>query len=467
VAVAAAIALWPRANPIDPILDRLASVNINNRRSHPDIVRLRAFGAKAVPDLRRTFTEIESRRTRVLLWLKAKWPDAPKYIPSFPDPKKLIERRTTACQVLQALGPAGKAARPELIKMFTNLDGSVVNMAAMALQDVGIDGDVCEQLAALVEKGITDSAQAEAVSIFGEVKPPSPRVVKTITDSLNHSSWRVQRAAADTIDRLGLSSPEILIGLRKLQTSSRDSEISLKSSLALWTLETNKNEVLPPVFRLLENELKHYEAETGPDTGPWAGVIYKRERPFVTAAELFGRMPLSVEERQKALNLLEESCEKSGRLSVQLRLLRGMLRLGYSPRKGIEVCRAGIKSNEKYYRFRAMLILGEIAEQYPEEQIDFNELMNDPYVGVRVYAAKAEWLKKGKAGEVVPVLVDALDRGKYEENNYQDIQTIALEVLGMIGPEAKSALNAVETLRGDPDPNVAKLASETAKRIQS
>ncbi len=448
-------------NPISPALDRLAAIDFNERWSQPEMVTIRALGAKGVADLRRTFTDIESRRTRALLWLKTKWPGAPKYIPNYPDPRKLVERRLTACQVLSILGPAGKAAAPELIKMFKN-DGSSVFAAAMALQEVGIDAGICERLAELVEEGISPFGQEEAIYMFLHPKSPSPKVVKVLASSLTHSSAGVQGAAAYTIGYLKVSSPEILSHLRTLQTSD-EKKCAIEASSALWNLETNKDKILLPLFKLLNDELLNYRH---PKPGSPASGLGPSESLFVAADDLFTKMPLSAEERIQALHLLESCCEKSGRIYLRLSLLRSMLQLGFPAEKGIEICRAGLKSNENFHRLIAAQSLAEIAEKYPGEDVDFEELLHDSYVGVRVNAAKGVWLKTRNATELAPVLVDALDRAKYQEQSYPDIQSTALEVLALIGPEAKSAAKAVESLRNDPDPKVANLACETLKQLK-
>src|SRR5262249_22043517 len=147
-------------------------------------------------------------------------------------------------------------------------------------------------------------------------------------------------------------------------------------------------------------------------------------------------------------------------------LLGTMLQLGFPVQKAVQLCRAGIESSERFHRLQAVDILCELAEKYSVEGIDFGELLKNDYVLVRVYAAKELWLKKRNATELVPVLVDALDRSKYQEYHYSDIQSTALEVLGMIGPQATGAAKTLELLKTDPDPVVAKAATETLRRIQ-
>jgi hypothetical protein len=66
---------------------------------------------------------------------------------------------------------------------------------------------------------------------------------------------------------------------------------------------------------------------------------------------------------------------------------------------------------------------------------------------------------------VVPVLVDALDRKKHQSYYYPQILNAALSELGEIGSEARAARSNVATLTNDPNPQVAKLASDTLNKL--
>src|SRR5881396_3367218 len=88
-------------NSIHPALDQLSAVGISERWSHPEMLRIRELGVKAIPSLRRVLREKSNPTTRFLLWVKMKWPRATKYYSHFPDSNKLVERRWVACQALQ------------------------------------------------------------------------------------------------------------------------------------------------------------------------------------------------------------------------------------------------------------------------------------------------------------------------------------------------------------------------------
>jgi hypothetical protein len=99
-------------------------------------------------------------------------------------------------------------------------------------------------------------------------------------------------------------------------------------------------------------------------------------------------------------------------------------------------------------------------------EIDLEALIHDKEVGVRVYAAKIHWRKKRQAEADVPVLVEALDRSKHQSYYYMEILPAALNALGEIGKDARAAEGDVLALTKDPNPAIAKLASETLVKIR-
>src|SRR5438270_7872768 len=72
-----------------PALDALASIQLGDRWSHPEMLKIRALGPKAISPLRSVLRERERPSTRFLLWLKGKWPGVTKYYSHFPDLNKM------------------------------------------------------------------------------------------------------------------------------------------------------------------------------------------------------------------------------------------------------------------------------------------------------------------------------------------------------------------------------------------
>src|ERR1041384_462687 len=171
-------------NEIHPILDKLSTVSFGERWSRPEMIKIRQFGGKAIPLLQRVLREKDQPRIHFLLWVKGKWPGVVRYYPYIPDVNKLSERRATACQVLQMLGPAGKSAAPELVRVMASKDARDVNAASMALWAVGIDADNCDRLGEVLEQGTAGFGRSQIIMALASVKPPSARTLSALTKSL-------------------------------------------------------------------------------------------------------------------------------------------------------------------------------------------------------------------------------------------------------------------------------------------
>ena len=125
----------------------------------------------------------------------------------------------------------------------------------------------------------------------------------------------------------------------------------------------------------------------------------------------------------------------------------------------------GLRQEENYYRLQAAQLLVQVAEKFPENAINVAELLGDKDLGVRVYAAKIQWRNNKQPEAVLPILVDALDRKKYQSYYYEQILSAALGELGDLGSEARPARSSVATLTQDPNPKIAKLAAETLSKL--
>jgi len=452
-------------NVMHPSLDKLAAVSLEQRWSHPEMLKIRELGDKAVPPLRRVLREKDSPTTHFLLWVKSKWPGVTKYCPFIiPDANKLTERRWTACQVLQTLGPAGRSAVPELIQVMASKDGFDVNGGSMALWAVGVDAEVCDQLDEVLEKGTSSFGRSQIVMALGNVKPPSARTLRALTRALTDPYPGVPKYAAETLGRLGVASPAVISGLTNLLSSSTDDLTVITASVALWELEKDSRSVTSRVFEVLEKQLL---LPRPPPVGGGTGGqgVDATEQIFLAAAGLFAEAKLGAAEKAKALTLLESFCEKSGRIFVRMLLLPPMIELGLSREKCIDVCSTGLRQEEAYYRIQAAQLLTAVGDKFSLDGIDLDTLVHDKEVGVRVSGALLHWRKNKQATAVVPVLIDALDRKKHQSYYYAEILPTALKALGEIGPPAHDAADSLTAVTRDPNPTVAKLAAEALAKV--
>jgi HEAT repeat protein len=450
-------------NEMYPALDKLASVSLSERWSHPEMVKIRELGAKAIPPLRAVLREKDKPTTRFLLWLRKKWPGVTRYYHHFPDPMKMTERRWTACQVIQTLGPAAKAALPEVIEVIESKDPGDVNGGAMALWAIGVDADACELLDESLEKGKAGFGRVHIVYGLQLVKPPSTRTLSALTKALTDSSPYTQRQAAETLGRLGVGTPSVVAGLKMLEAASSDNLTIITCSEALWELEKDRR-LADGVFHVLEDQLR---APLPPPIGGGNGGqgVGAEEQVFMKGADLMAKMGLGETEKARALAILESFCGKSGRIFVRMLLLPAMMELGLAREKCLDVCETGLRQQEDYYRLQAAQLLVSVAGKFPESSINVDEWLRDKDIGVRVYAAIIDWRNNKRPNVVVPVLVDALDRKKHQSYYYEQIIRVALGALGDIGSEARAARSDVARLTNDPNPQIAKLAADTLSKL--
>lgn len=452
-------------NEMYPALDKLASIPLSERWSHPEMLKIRQLGPAVIPPLRRVLREKDQPTTRLLLWVKGKWPSVTRYYPNLPDVRKLTERRWTACQVMQTLGPAAKAAVPELIHVLESKDPADVNGGAMALWAVGIDPAACELLDESLETGKAGFGRTQIVQALGNVRPPSPRTLNALTKALADSSPYVQQNAAETLGRLGVAAPAVITGLKNLQSSSTNDLISVNCSVALWQLQKDAHAaasgILPILERLLQNPIPPPIGGGGGGQG-----VNATEQVFLKGAELFPQMGLVGADKARALGILDSFCQKSGRIFMRMLLLPAMMDLGLDREQCIEVCRTGLGQEQDYYRLQAARLLVGVAERFPATDIPVDDLIADKDVGVRVYAAAIHWRNHRNAKAVVSVLAEALDRKKHQSYYYPQILSAALTQLGELGSEARAVRSDIETLTNDPNPQVSKLASDTLNKLE-
>jgi HEAT repeat protein len=466
LAIGAAVFLHQdQANLMHPALDKLASVSLEERWSHPEMLKIRAMGANAIPPLRRVLREKDKPSTQFLLRLKAKWPGVAKLYPYLPDPNKLTQRRWTACQVLQTLGPIGKPAVPELIQVIASKDPGDPNGGSMALWSVGIDAEACALLDEVLEKGTAGFGRVQIIMALGTVKPPTARTLRALTNALTDTSPLVPNYAADTLGHLGVATPEVVAGLKNLISTSTDDLTTITASTALWELNKDSQSTTGRVFQILEKQLL---LPLAPPIGGGSGGqgIDGTEQIFMKGADLFSRVGLAEPEKAKALALLDAFCQKSGRIFIRMNLLSPMLELGFPRDKCIEVCKTGLSQEEVYYRIQAAQLLMAVGIKYPLDAIDLDALLHDQELGVRVYAARAHWHQKKQAKPIVPVLIEALDRNKHQSYYFAEILPIALKTLREIGPEAHDAVEALNSVATDPNPTIANLATEALAKIR-
>ncbi len=357
-------------NEMYPALDKLASMPLANRWSSPEMMKIRQLGTRrrASPPLRRVLREKDTRTTHFLFWVKTNWPSITRYYSRLPDPDKLTERRWTACQVLQTLGPAARPAVPEFIEVMESKDPGDVNAGAMALWAAGIDADACEHLDESLEQGRADFGRASIINALGSVKPPSARTLNALTKELADSSPYIPEYAAEALGQLGVPDPAVIDGLKNLERASTNDLTTITCCVALWQLQKDSATASSEVFNVLERLSQN---PITPPIGAGSGGqgVGATEEAFMKGAGLFQQLSLTETEKARALGIMESFCDKSGRIFIRMLLLPAMMDLGMTRDKCLDVCMTGLHQNEDYYRFQAAQLLVAVAESFQQTML--------------------------------------------------------------------------------------------------
>lgn len=466
VTVVAAILVTSRpTTDLDPAINTLAKLKIEERWAHPEMLKIRAMGAKALPDLRVILRERNHPAIKLRREAQKRWPKAAAKFGTVDD-AHLRERLWVACQAIQTLGAAARPLAPDLIENLKTGDNVELNPTSMALSAIGYDSDIRDRLVTLLEERSLGEWQTDfAIGAIGRIGSPSPRAVAVVARGLTNSSFYVQQTSAEAAGNMGVSNSVMIAGLKSLQTNSANDVGAIKASVALWKLTKDRESSLRPVLTVLEQFVTQ-PISLNPKPGTSGQGISQGDQLFLFAGEMIRAMKLEDPDRARALMLFEKWGQKAGRIFVEMLLLPTMFELGMSEEKCFRICNEGLAREEDYYRIQAAELLGQISTRFTVDEALLNRLLPDRDVNVRIHAAKIHWAKHHDASVVTPVLADALDRERHQSYWYERHVPVALETLRDIGPAARQAIPALEKASNDPNPKIVTLAQAALVRIR-
>ncbi len=453
-------------------VDTLARLPVSepfNPWVNPEVAQVRWLGPKAIPALRAILREKSSDSTRFLLWVHAKWPRAGNYYSHFPDPILLSRRRSIALAILETMGSDALPAVPELIHIIKSSDVADIPDIADASGPLNMlqqYANLSDPLDSVLESKTTQSmACGMVLQSLSMIHSPTPRTVRDLTLELSNPDPLIQQMAAYAFSRVNLHDPKVSLALKRLQSSSRDPGVIIRSSDALWSMEKDNAAVLPVVFKTLEDELTN-SLPASPGLAVMS--LSRNEESFLYAAWLFQKMTLNASEKSRALADLQSCARNSPKFFLREQLLPAMLQLGLPGEQALQVCRDGLAQDRDDFRQQAAALLPQIAAKYPIDQLTLDPLLQDHQVEVRVQAAKADWLSHSNASRVLPILIAALKPPSLDNIYYYDPATPAwaLSILSDIGPQAKDAIPMVSELVNSPNRWTASAASNALRQIR-
>lgn len=450
-------------NVMHPALDTLASLPIGDRWSHPEFSRIRALGEDAVPPLRRVLREKDSVTTKILLWLRVKWPGVEVHLSSYPDPLTIEERRDTACQVLHHLGVVGRSAAPELISILRNEDMRHINFAIMALWQVGVEKDALASVERVYRTANSDTVRNYAVSVLGRFGHESPEVAETLDSALSDSSVSVRNTAAHSLGLLGRKHPTVVTGLINMRDTATNNLSVVISIESLRKLDAWNESMKPMLLDTLNRQLNVPRPVSPGGQGSFDG-----DNVFSKAGEILRELELTGLEQSQALDLFARWIKGADNIWNEIVLIPTLIDLGYSESECVSLIERGLARNEQFYnRIYAARALPNLVEKFGPESISLAELMNDGELGVRVFAAQAHWGAYRNVSVILPILIDALDVNQHQSYYYDAlVQPSVISFLGEMGADAEDAASSLESLTQDPNSRIAELAATALKEIR-
>ena len=246
----------------------------------------------------------------------------------------------------------------------------------MALNAIGVDTEMVELLLPVLERGAGESPRMQMIWMLARVKPATERTAKFLTGALKDKSPHVQQAAVSAISKLEVSSPGVLAELNRLQNEGALDGLRVEASSALWKLTKNRSKVLGATFALTEGALRSYKGDSWHGSGGQGldGV----EQPILQTGDLWARMKLEGADRERALDLLKNFCEKSGRSFIKMILLPSMMELGLGMDEGQTICREGMSAPEDYYQIQGARLMAQLSERGPVDEKTVDQMLEKP-----------------------------------------------------------------------------------------
>lgn len=393
--------------------------------------------------------------------------DVPPLLDALKQPPPRVRR-----EAAEDLGRIGGAARPALPALEHELkDPSPEVRVAAAAAIAAIDPtkvDSAVQVATEILKETSDSARRAAAGVLGDLGRKSAAAAPSLAAMLGDPDPELRWAAANALGEIGPEAAAAIPGLLGLLgdkdanlrasaadalgamgTAARgpseaallralnDAEPGARQSAARALLELGTQN--PEAVRLLaEGKSNYWEyANTlaflvrtgGPAAGPCVaeGVRHPNHEVRMAASNLLLQIP--AEQYRPALGVLIEGL-KDGHYFVRARCARAILSLGPDTRAAGPGLLQVIRDN-----------------------------LHDDWEA-RAYSAAA----LGGMGVREKLMISALREG-LEQKPYKELRLHSARILGEFGDEAKEAAPALVAAAKEPDPELARVAAESLKKV--
>jgi HEAT repeat protein len=346
-----------------------------------------------------------------------------------------------AAMTLASIGDESAPAIPKLTEMVNDKELGVRVAAVYAL---GTLGPKAKSAVAALEPGL------KSKDVF----------LATFT------TWALARIEAGNKEYLTKLKQEMLPSLFEA-VKDKNRKVRIAAVRAIHELKPGSEVTIPAFTRIVQNadpktikDVMEAIATLGDKAVPGLinGLKVKAVRGH--AAETLGRIGQAA---APAVPALIEAMEDE-RPDVRREILFALGNIGPEAKAAVGVARKSLADEDQTVKYSAVWMLGRVgpaaAEALPELEKDVCNT-DDPYFGnvcawamIRIDAKNEKRIK-----EAMPVLLKGL------ENENAFVRSEAASTLGMIGPPAKEALEALKKAALDKDEHVAKSAADAIAKI--
>lgn len=323
--------------------------------------------------------------------------------------KSTDERKPVlAAEALGKLGAEAKGAVPDLKTAMDAKNPLLKVAAAQAILRIDAEDDATSRAAvdaiASVLHSEDDSAQLEAARALGNLGPRAEPVIDELCEALKDDQAHVSMHAAEALARIGKGSAG---GLAKMLPDAKCRHFAL---MVLSEIGPDGSDAAPAVAELLVSD----------------DPLTRREATLVLAE------------------------------------------YGPGAASHVEAIAKGLEDSDSTVKASSAYALGRIGEAAKGKAKDLLKALDgdDPLVAILAAGAFVElrpYLRDytpEETAKLVKVLTEGLT------NQHPRVRLAAADSLGKLGPEAKSAADALEQLTKDKDPSISKAAADALAKVK-
>lgn len=375
-----------------------------------------------------------------------------------------------ACLVASEMGPAAKGAVPNLIKL---LDHEQPDVRLEALMAIAATQDTSSATVAALLRELDDKevgVRYAAVFALGNMGDKAGRAAARMRSQLKFDDLFLRAISAWALVKIeGKAALDEAVPVLIASLKSDDERARLAAARSLLELKPDPAVVGPEMVKALKDKNPQVVANVIDALASLGAPMVEKAIPALKdktlrsqAATLLGRLGA---DSKPAVPALIESLKDEDRDEVRREIVLALAAVGADAKAAVPALVDELAHDNPRVQISVTFALGKIgpAAKAAVPAIEKNLSSEDETLAAvsawslpRIAPANAEVAKL-----VVPKMIAAL---KHDDGF---VRAQAAETLGLIGPAAKEAADALEAAAKDEDETVAAAAKDALKKIQS